>query len=613
MARQIKQIKEEPFTSFSQRLESYYKIADELEDDDDVLDEDNSEEIAKLVNKITVAYIEREIGLVKTQLGEKGITEVFPVAAMVYSTWKNRSRRDDPVLTAEQSGIPALRRFLFVLPAKRNYTDYYEHVFETLPAFRTKAGCVAEKHVEDKTYGEMRHNFKQTVPILEQELHELSAAQIETLIAKPWLPSERKDIYNAIRDLIWRDWIQARIHFGGFAKMIRERGIPMNGKYAGHNLNADLVATMVPYIEAWYKNMLPNSEQLTQCLEQPILGLLAKVTDNITATEADPDLKTRALSALGDARRRITTARSALLIELETALRDTRIHFTTEIDILCPLAKIMKSVFKDAQHVPAGAGVYEKQRLCIANAITPDPKNSESVPKFPLAEKMEGRVVKRLKKAWKTCCSTFITRVIAHLNDFSATTERLLVNEAYWTEEHRSARKVLKGLLREFDKGLKAVQRKFTGEEEDEDADEDESEEDEDEDENEEEEEPPEKKIKLEGLGDEVEISPKVKEEVGVLDEVSMPITAPPEVNPEEMAMSGAGSALPTTHPAVEPEQTAMSDVPSTPPAAQAEVRPEETTMPDAEPPAIKLEPGETVVPIQLTPGWFHATFPRPG
>jgi hypothetical protein len=80
------------------------------------------------------------------------------------------------------------------------------------------------------------------------------------------------------------------------------------------------------------------------------------------------------------------------------------------------------------------------------------------------AKKIEGKVVKKQKKAWNTQCDKYIADVIRHFEDFSLTTERLLIDNAYMTEEHRRARTELKRLLVDIDKSLQKIHKRFTGE-----------------------------------------------------------------------------------------------------------------------------------------------------
>ncbi|KAG9195143.1 hypothetical protein G6011_00263 [Alternaria panax] len=458
MYRQIKQIEEEPFISFTERLDQIHQLTDDGEEE---IDPTFNEKYDELLNEVTEAYIKRETEMFRIQLQEKGITELFSVAAMSYTAWKNPNRRYDPVLTREQSGIPTLRRQLFLLPAKRNIRDYREHVFEKLPSLRIRAACVAEKHAEDESYANMRLDCKRSIPLLEQELRTVSVAQVDLLVSKPWIPSVRHDISGSIRSLVGRNWIHSKIHVSGFAKIIREWGIPLNGKYKGRNLNADIVAPMEDDIEQWYEDMSPRIEKLAQYLDNSISKLSASIVSNIDHSKAEPALKLRALEALEDAQRRVSSARDTLEEKLADSLNETRIHFTTEIDITCPIAKEMSPVYKLAREL-SGKGVMEAQRLLIANCITADPANPKMKPMVLLAKKIEGKVVKKQKKAWNAQCNEFIEETIGHFEEFLLTTERLLIDEAYTTEEHKKARTELKALLVDFDRSLKRIQLRFT-------------------------------------------------------------------------------------------------------------------------------------------------------
>jgi hypothetical protein len=96
----------------------------------------------------------------------------------------------------------------------------------------------------------------------------------------------------------------------------------------------------------------------------------------------------------------------------------------------------------------------------------PNEEDPRAKPLCPLAKKIERKLVKKQRKAWNTTCGVYIGEVVGHLDDFSLITERLLIDNAYMTDEHRRARIELKGLLKEFDGALKGVQKRFTGEKE---------------------------------------------------------------------------------------------------------------------------------------------------
>ncbi|CAO2653639.1 Nn.00g030500.m01.CDS01 [Neocucurbitaria sp. VM-36] len=459
MYRQCKQIAEKPFPTLFARLDHIRQLEYDDSEDPDVI----AGMIDAFIKDFSIAYIKRETELLRSLLQEKGHIAIFAVSADVYMTWKDFLRREDPFLSPQGSGIPALRRFLFGLPATQNFLDYRAYIFEKLPAFRTKAGCVAKKHQEDKSYADMRQGVKDHLLVLKAELVELQITQIEALVISPWNLREQDNISHGIRLMVAHEWIPAKIHYSGFAKMLRENGIPDCGKYAGKkNLNDDVLGTMKHYMTQWHTKMLSRLAQLAQSLNRPTQDLLRKINSRINGSSAVPALKIRAAHALVDASRRIEAAYLVLLDELKDTLTVNYLKFTTEIDIHCPVAMEMKPVYERAQNVGTGAGVYERQRGNIEQSFTLDYRRPNTKPFCPLAENLNTNIVNGQKELWKECCHTFTTEAMAQLEAFSTTTEQLVIDEMYMTEEHKKAREQLRLSLVDFDRTLNNIQGRFT-------------------------------------------------------------------------------------------------------------------------------------------------------
>ncbi len=423
------------------------------------------DEVAEMIDNVshdvTVAFIKYETNSFKDKMKEKGITEVHSAAAGAYLKWKTRLRQHDPVLKPEETGIPALRKFLFLLPARSNFINYRRHVFEVLPALRSKAECVVAKHVEDKSYAEMRQTLKQSIPVLEQKLKSLEVSQIDTLVLSPWNSTNHEDISRTIEHMIRQDWIHTKIHVAGFGKMLREHGMPATGKYKDRNLNDDINNQIKQHVERWHRKMKPKAGRLGESLDNQVQSLLKNISSCIRNSSADPALKVGAIEALEDASNRIQTELDTLLTELDTKLGENHLRFTTEIDIKCPIAKEMHPVYILAQSVQNGIGVYDRQRNSIVKAIVPDEQRPRLKLSHPLIKNLGNQLVHRQKELWKDCCSDFTREAMDQIQDFSDTVERLLVDEAYMTQEHRNAREQLKKLLVEFDKSLGALQDRF--------------------------------------------------------------------------------------------------------------------------------------------------------
>jgi hypothetical protein len=197
----------------------------------------------------------------------KGI-RVFSVSARAYTQNKNRLRKEDHTIDAETAGIDALRHFLAKLSAKTNYQNFYGHVHEVLTTFRNQAARPLEQHAEDKTYAAMRRDLKTQIPLLRNELKNLVSSPLQSLVAKPWSATEEPDVIYKIQGLVEHVWIHPRIYFPGFANMLPHNGIPVSGKYLGHNLNYDLLGTMKRYHDKWYNTMNDRIEEFAQSLRR---------------------------------------------------------------------------------------------------------------------------------------------------------------------------------------------------------------------------------------------------------------------------------------------------------------------------------------------------------
>lgn len=61
----------------------------------------------------------------------KELPQVFHTSASEYMEWIRPARitfKDQPSLPVEMTGIPAIRNFLYTLPADQNLTDYEDHL-----------------------------------------------------------------------------------------------------------------------------------------------------------------------------------------------------------------------------------------------------------------------------------------------------------------------------------------------------------------------------------------------------------------------------------------------------------------------------------------------------
>ncbi|RMZ70013.1 nuclear gtpase slip-gc-like [Pyrenophora seminiperda CCB06] len=455
MGTQIRQISEHPFPGFVERLEDIDRLS-EQEDADDVTLMDL---LDGLLREATVAYIKHETANVQKQMQPKGI-KVFAVSALSHANSRHRFRRGDHILDEKTAGIGNLRQFLAKLSTATNYQKYHEHVHKTLPALRNQGARLLEEHTEDKTYAEMRCNLKARIELLRNKLESLIRSPLESVVEKPWSDKEAQCIIRGIKGLVQDSWVSPRIRYQGFAKMLREHGIPINGKYSGRNMNQEILNTMETYYGMWKDSMCTKADDFALPLHEEVDTLLQETRLAIENSSADPALKERAEEERAGAQEVIEHSHDTLLESLGESIRDTHLDFTTEIDISCPIATEMEMCYKRAQDrnlIGSGRGIYNRQRMVLQESIIDPPRKVF----HPLLERIATKMQTKLKEAWKIACETFITDALEEMGDFSNTAEQLLMNAAYATAEHKQARGKLRELLTEFDASLKEIEGRF--------------------------------------------------------------------------------------------------------------------------------------------------------
>ena len=466
MPTQIREIDEHPFIDLTARLEDLEK----LEDDEDLDDSMISEMFEELLREATGAYIKYETANVQKQMQLKGI-KVFSVSAMAYNALKNRVQKSNLMLDDDSIGIYALRHYLATLSSATNYKNFYDHVHEALPMFRRQASTPLENHIEDKSYAAMRHELKIEIHSLRGELKRRNDSRLQSLVVKPWSKTEEHDIICGIQDLVQTSWIHPRIYYSGFSKMLAENGIPVNGKYLGHNMNHDLLTVMKMYIDKWYNSLDETIGDFTRRLHRVVENLLERTKLAIGRSSAPSALRVKARVELSSVKQRIKAAKDTLLASLHLSLGETHLNFTTEIDKSCPIAVEMKACYAralDRTVVKSGEGIYNRQRNILQTSMIEgaDHCATPGGTLRPLLESIAKKVQAQQKEVWRTHCEMFVASTIEQLEGFSNTAEQLLMNPSYVTGRHKRARGELRKLLSDFDISLASLQSRFVSVEE---------------------------------------------------------------------------------------------------------------------------------------------------
>lgn len=209
----------------------------------------------------------------------------------------------------------------------------------------------------------MRNYLASEKSVLQANLTALTATLVRNKVIQPWGVSEMGKIIIRKMMKVLDLWGTPNIYYSTFAKMLRENGIPMNGKAFSENLNRDILRAMESYIQRWNNNMLPQAESLAVCLEAPVQLLLKSFEQRLNALTGDPEMKRTATEALISTPGRIGVAFETLRALLQSNLRDVYFRYMTEDNICCPRAQAMRPKYRAALQetcLKSGADTYAR-------------------------------------------------------------------------------------------------------------------------------------------------------------------------------------------------------------------------------------------------------------
>lgn len=286
----------------------------------------------------------------------------------------------------------------------------------------------------------------------------MSISKPHSLIPKLWTHEERQKIVENLEAMV-DSWGTPQVHYSSFMKMLRENGIPLSGKAKGRNMNDEILKKYKHQLKRWNKITLSRTEELGLFFDEPAQTSIYEIQHRFDQAPADPDLKRRATEALRKTTRRIGIAQGKLMATLGSSVRGTYLHFATENDAHCPVARQMRSVYIRVAQMDAGkkrVGDYKREKL--TRSITQATGMEDSV-----LDAMQIQIISRQTKGWQSTCETFASEVLQLLQDFAVVTQNLVPKNDHESDEHLQVRKKLSRHIPEFQRALLEIQAQIPG------------------------------------------------------------------------------------------------------------------------------------------------------
>lgn len=191
----------------------------------------------------------------------QNIPEIHHVSAADYMKWIAKEKilfRDQPALTPEDTGIPALRKFLMSLPADRNLTCYTIHLQTTVPAMIEQIQRVVTPLDRDEGFRAIAEACELVNVQFMKEITSQAKSTIQNL-SKQCLSLARQDSgqYKKTMDRqIRKDWISLK--GAAFQSVVKSKGLIPKGRSRaqalaeGCNWNMEIAKVLKPGFEDYH-------------------------------------------------------------------------------------------------------------------------------------------------------------------------------------------------------------------------------------------------------------------------------------------------------------------------------------------------------------------------
>jgi hypothetical protein len=187
--------------------------------------------------------------------------DMFHTSTADYMNWIKTGKITfdrQPALSPEDTGVPAVRRFLFNLPASQNLRDYTYHIRTIVPAFIEKLKRVVTQSDRDAGFKTIADEFDDLrgrwLGDLAKMLHWTCATYSKDSVAK--LEKDSNAYKEALRKHIQKRWLELKA--AAFNRITKSRGhVPQGtskakGLESTVNWNMELAVILKPGFQKWY-------------------------------------------------------------------------------------------------------------------------------------------------------------------------------------------------------------------------------------------------------------------------------------------------------------------------------------------------------------------------
>ncbi|KAF2015535.1 hypothetical protein BU24DRAFT_480282 [Aaosphaeria arxii CBS 175.79] len=248
---------------------------------------------------------------------------IFHISATEYLKWITRPKypyAQQPELSPEDTGVPALRKYLFDLPAASNLRDWRYQVFNELDSFLEKIDRVVNEKDRSEGFKTLAADFAAYRTKFRAKMQKGIGSYLETslenLMSDPIANSTFRDEIN---NLVQSQWL--KYPYGAFNRVLRDGGCVTKGMSQAQSLvdgvdwNKDLPDEFTTILNFWRQGQREMNGELRAALTHFYRQFHAETQHALQHANSD-------LTAISIAKARWLSYKKKLLSSIELFIKE---------------------------------------------------------------------------------------------------------------------------------------------------------------------------------------------------------------------------------------------------------------------------------------------------
>ncbi|KAE8863540.1 hypothetical protein PTNB73_06747 [Pyrenophora teres f. teres] len=373
---------------------------------------------------------------------DRDMPEIFHTSASVYMDWIRKPKlgfANQPALSPEMTGIPAIRNFLYSLPAQRNLKDCEIHITKVVAAFIEKIRRTVTDSDRDGGFRTIADDFdllrKAFMTRLLTQVGLAFRDASDNSIAK--ISNDIPTFKEQLEEKLIADWLTLKA--GAFNRIVKCRGVvpkgasKAKGLEEGAHWTRELAEILSPGFNKWFNSYKARMQILTPALRHGLDQLHGKTVICMDSSSANMVTIEKAKKKWTLLRTKLHARLLAMMDEVDKVERHMHeratMEFGQEHNLVSSItdeiyAEIFEAVPEEKPSLPVKNGKKKPARRYVMSRIKFQKKKMEDLFLSPGNHFVE-QVLKRFQQEFDESISTLLEK---HFDGIEKLLEQMSAN-----------------------------------------------------------------------------------------------------------------------------------------------------------------------------------------